>query len=61
MTESELIEEAREWIRECTWGDLYPEGVDALLGHEIKAGVRRHYGGGWEQFAADAEAIKPFH
>jgi len=51
-----LIEDAREWVRDCSWADLDPDDVDTLGTIEIVRGVELHYDGGWAQFVLDASA-----
>lgn len=53
MTEAQLITEARGWVADCEWQDETNHLTDA----QIKAGVNRHYVGGWAQFVADS---RPF-
>lgn len=46
------LQEARCWIADCDWADddLDPWG---LSDEEVRAGVGRHYVGGWAGFVAD--------
>lgn len=48
-----LIQAAREWVRDCEWGDLKPRHVWQLTRPALVRGVNRHYDGGWEAFVAD--------
>jgi len=48
-----LLAEARDWIADCAWRNLEPEDVAGLSDAQVRAGVERHYEGGWEQFALD--------
>jgi hypothetical protein len=48
-----IIRAAREWVKDCEWGDLEPEDVDRLTRRLLVRGVERHYEGGWLQFVAD--------
>jgi hypothetical protein len=51
----DLIDEAREWVKDCSWADIEEEeDVDDMSDDEIRAGVNRYYAGGWDQFVADA-------
>ena len=49
-SEAALYREARDWIADC-WDDV---DVASLSDAEIRAGVQRHYEGGWAAFARDA-------
>lgn len=50
--ERALLVEARGWISDCEWGDdVDPDDLDD---DEVRAGVERHYDGGWDAFVADA-------
>ena len=53
MTESELMREAHGWVADCRWQDE----TDHLTDEQIRAGINRHYSGGWAAFAADC---RPF-
>jgi len=47
----ELIDEMKEWVKDCQWRDIYDEDdVDELSIHEILRGVNKYYGGGLEEF-----------
>jgi hypothetical protein len=48
------IAAAREWVKDCVWGDVEDEGdVDAMDAAMIVRGVARHYDGGLLAFVAD--------
>lgn len=47
-----LMSEARAWVADCEWAED-AEDVAALPDAAIRAGVARHYAGGWEAFARD--------
>jgi hypothetical protein len=44
----ELISEARAWLDDC-FDDVPADMTDA----EVMTAVKRHYAGGWRQFARD--------
>lgn len=44
------IEDAREWISDCSWDNLDPEDIPHLSDIEIIRGVDKHYAGGWKEF-----------
>lgn len=51
--ELRLLDEARGWIADCQWGDdVDPDDLDD---DEVRAGVERHYEGGWDAFVADVD------
>ena len=47
-----LMREARAWVADCEWGED-AETLAALSDAAVRAGVARHYAGGWEAFARD--------
>jgi hypothetical protein len=58
LSEAELMAEARSWVAECQWRED-PEYLEDLTDDEIRRGVNRHYDGGWQQFASDANCEVP--
>lgn len=47
----EMIEQMRDWIKDCQWKDIGDESdVDALTPQEVIAGVEHHYDGGVKEF-----------
>lgn len=54
---TELIKAAKEWIKDCQWGDLDSDDVDELSDVEVENGVNRHYDGGIKQFIKDSEPV----
>ena len=50
----EVVEAMRDWIFECTWGDLEEDERDELTDVQVVRGVARHYSGGVAQFMADS-------
>ena len=49
---ADLMAEARAWLADLEWAD--EPDFAAMSDERIRAGVQRHYGGGWAGFAADA-------
>ena len=43
---------ARSWVADCVWADLE---TDDLTDAALRAGIERHYDGGWAGFLADCE------
>ena len=56
LTASRLVEDAREWVRDCSWADLDDEDIDQLGTIALVRGVELHYDGGWAAFVLDANA-----
>ena len=55
----EQIKQAKEWIKDCQWGEEFEDGdIDALSDSEVESGVNRHYDGGLKQFIKDCEPTK---
>jgi hypothetical protein len=48
------INEARSWIRDCSWLDK-AEDLKDLTDEEVRRGIDRHYDGGWTQFIANCQ------
>jgi hypothetical protein len=48
------INEARSWIRDCSWLDE-AEDLEDLTDEEVRQGIDRHYDGGWTQFIANCQ------
>lgn len=47
----ELIKAGLDWLHDCF--DNEDGELDGLSDREVRAGVDRHYEGGWEQFLRD--------
>ncbi len=56
---AEQIAEMRDWISDCTWGDLDPEEIDDLPDEAVVRGVDTHYDGGVAGFLADLNPPPP--
>jgi hypothetical protein len=54
---AELEELAREWVADCQWLEE-PEDLEELEPERVRAGVEKHYAGGWAGFVRDA-ALTP--
>ena len=52
---AEQLQDARNWVAECVWGDLEDGDISQLTDAQVVAGIQRHYSGGVEQFVADGE------
>jgi hypothetical protein len=48
------INEARSWIRDCSWLDE-AEDLEDLTDEEVRRGIDLHYDGGWTQFLANRQ------
>ncbi len=44
-----LMDEARGWLSDCQWADDEID-FDAMPADQVRAGVERHYDGGWAAF-----------
>ena len=52
------LQEARDWIADCEWGEEYtPDDIARLTATQIIIGVNRHYEGGWAGFCEDISAL----
>lgn len=49
-----VMPEARAWVADCQWAD--GDSCEELSDATIKAGVDRHYDGGWAGFVASCQA-----
>lgn len=49
LTTQELVY-ARDWIKECSWGDLDRDDVDDLTDKQVERGISKSYSGGIEEF-----------
>ena len=47
----DLMSEARSWLADLAWAD--EPDFAAMSDERIRAGVNRHYDGGWAGFVAD--------
>ena len=47
------INEAQEWIRDCSWRDEASD-LEDLTDEEVRRGIDRNYDGGWTQFIANS-------
>lgn len=54
----EVIQEARDWISECSWNDLDADEIDDLSDEEVLKGVKKHYSGGLDGFLRDGDHKK---
>lgn len=54
LTEKQLSE-ARDWIKDCIWGDLDQDDVDDLSNEQIIKGIQDNYNGGLKQFVLDSK------
>ncbi|AFZ61228.1 peptide ABC transporter substrate-binding protein [Anabaena cylindrica FACHB-243] len=58
-TELELSQEelklARDWIKDCGWGDIEDEDVDDLTDKQVEKAVQKFYDGGINSFKNDAQ------
>jgi hypothetical protein len=52
------INEARIWIRDCSWLDE-AEDLEDLTDEEVRRGIDRHYEGGWGEFLANCQLTSP--
>jgi hypothetical protein len=52
QAQTDLMTEARGWLADLEWAD--EPDFAAMSDERIRAGVQRHYDGGWAAFAADA-------
>lgn len=53
-----LVEEARDWIKDCVNGySENPDDVDDLSDLEVVKTTNSHYDGGWKQFRKDSGAV----
>lgn len=50
----EALSAARDWLLDCYNDDDSQEDIRELSPSELFRAVSREYGGGWEQFLADA-------
>ena len=50
------IRDARDWLKDCAWGDADEATFDELSNAEIVRGIRRHYAGGIAAFRLAGEA-----
>ena len=48
------LNDARDWLKDCTWQDMDEDDFDELTAEQITRGVARHYDGGLVQFLQDA-------
>ena len=48
------IQDMRDWIGECAWGDLDVDDIDDLSDRQVVGGIERHYAGGVDAFLADS-------
>jgi hypothetical protein len=51
--EPEQIQQARQWLAECVWGDIDDDDINGMSDARIVSGIARHYSGGIEQFIED--------
>lgn len=51
---AELVNEMRNWIKECNWQDVEDEDVDNMTDEELIRGINNHYSGGIDQFIKDS-------
>jgi hypothetical protein len=53
--QKELLKEARDWIKDCSFSDIEDdEQVDEMTDEQIWKGISKHYGGGIAQFMKDS-------
>lgn len=48
--------EAYAWIMDCEWADG-PFDPDELTFAQVKAGINRHYEGGWNEFIISCQEL----
>lgn len=46
----EAMEEMRDWVKDCQWGDITEEDIDEMSDEEIIKGIKKHYSGGLKGF-----------
>jgi hypothetical protein len=47
---AEQIAAMREWVADCSWGDMDEESLAELTDEQIIRGVNKHYDGGIREF-----------
>lgn len=47
---AELVNDMRDWFKDCEWQDLDEEDIDAMSDEELIRGIEKHYGGGLVEF-----------
>ena len=55
LAASRIVEDARDWLADCAWGDMEADDFAALGTYGIVRGVDRFYEGGWAAFARGCE------
>ena len=61
LTSEQLIE-ARDWIKDCKWEDIYcDEDVDEMSDAQVEAGIAKYYDGGIQAFiqSSTEKSYKP--
>jgi hypothetical protein len=54
---SEQLQSARDWIADCSWGDLEAGEIDELSAAKVIRGIKRHYEGGIAAFVRDCQPV----
>lgn len=47
---ADLVNDMRDWVKDCQWGDIEEEDVDNMSDEELIRGVNANYSGGINEF-----------
>jgi len=47
---AEMVNDMRDWIKDCQWGDIEDWQVDLMTDEELIRGIELHYDGGLNEF-----------
>jgi hypothetical protein len=50
---ADLVNDMRDWVKDCQWADLTNEDIDSLTDDELIKGINANYSGGLKQFISD--------
>lgn len=54
---ADLVNDMRDWIKDCQWNDVDDEDVDAMTDEELLRGIEQHYDGGLPMFLRNSNYI----